>query len=255
MLPREEASTGTLRFLSSSQKDIAAISAHQRLQGMQKLCSIPATIEEEIPMRLIGLPVMCLLLVGCAIPPIFPPEIMKDVEQNSSAVKTWKEQSYHSSANFVPHKVVLAGQIMRVLTKSGGVVLLVEEEPADKYRGHDFTRVQKKDTFLYEISFRGFPDPSMLQRGNKLVVVGTTNGASQETIGSSAKVLPHLSAQCLHIWQIDELEANRFPYGDTPGYFPQERTFCDENGGSSSFTGSQVNEKRSSLQVRKAMDE
>lgn len=93
-------------------------------------------------MRLIGMPVMCLLLAGCAIPPIFPSEVMKDVEQNSSAIETWKEQSYRSSANFVPHKVVLAGQIMRVLTKSEGIVLLVAEKPMEKYRGHDFTRVQ-----------------------------------------------------------------------------------------------------------------
>lgn len=189
-------------------------------------------------MRLIGLPVMCLFLAGCAITPIFPPEVMKDVEQNSSAVKTWKEQSDRSSANVVPHKVILAGQIMRVLTKSEGVVLLVMEEPVEKYRGHDFTRVQQKDTFLYEISFRGFPDPGMLQRGNKLVVVGTTDGTSQETLGPGVKVLPHLSAQCLHLWQIDELEANRFPYGDTPGYFPPESTYCDENRAISLATGS-----------------
>lgn len=107
----------------------------------------------------------------------------------------------------------------------------------EKYHGHDFTCVQQKDKFLYEIFFKGFLDPGMLQRGNKLVVVWTTDGASQETIGPGAKVLPHLLVQCLHLWQIDELEANGFPYGDTAGYFPPERTFCDENRGSSLSTG------------------
>jgi len=185
-------------------------------------------------MRLIGLFAMCVLFTACATPPIFPPEIMKDVETDATALKSWKEQSYHpSSANLVPHKVELGGQIMRVIPKPGGWDLLVAEEPLEKYRWHDFTRVQRKDSFWYAIALNDFPDPSMLQRGNKLVVVGTTDRAATEIIGGAQKVLPQLLAQCLHIWQIDELEANRFPYGDTVGYFPPESTFCDESKGGS----------------------
>lgn len=136
---------------------------------------------------------------------------------------------------------------MRVIPKSEGVVLLVVEEPLEKYRSHDFTRVQEKDSFLYKVAFNGFPEPSMLQRGNKLVVVGTTDTASTEIISGASKVLPQLFAQCLHIWQIDESEANRFPYGDMPARSIQgQQTFCDESKGSSLSTGSHGDAKKGS---------
>lgn len=208
MLHRKEASTEALRSLSSPQKDIAAISAHQRLPGMQELCSAPVNHRKGNL-------------------------VMTDVEHNSSVIKTWKEQSYRSGANVVLHKVVLARQIMWVLRNRKAWSFLSWRSPRGKYRGHDFTGVQQKDKFLYEIFYRGFPDPGMLQRGNRLVVVGTTDGASEETIGPGAKVLPHLLEQRLHVWQIDEFEANRLPYGDTAGYFPLESMYCDEKMGSS----------------------
>lgn len=187
-------------------------------------------------MRISGIFAMCLLLGACATPPLFPPEIMKDVETTTFDFKAWEKEAFHpSSGNVVSHKVELGGQIMRMIPKPDGVVLLVIMEPLGKYRGHDFTRVEQDDSFWYAIAFNGFPEPSMLRRGNKLVVVGTTDRAT-EMIAGVPIVLPHLQAQCLRIWQIDELEANRFPYGDTVGYYPPDRTFCDESKGRSVST-------------------
>ena len=47
-------------------------------------------------MRIIGLFAMCLWLEACTTTPLFPPEVLKDVEANTFDAKAWKEQtSYH----------------------------------------------------------------------------------------------------------------------------------------------------------------
>lgn len=59
---------------------------------------------------------------------------MKDVEANTFDAKAWEDQAYHpSSANFVPHKVELAGQIIKAIRKPHGVVILAEEQPLDTH--------------------------------------------------------------------------------------------------------------------------
>ncbi|MBS0184240.1 MAG: Slp family lipoprotein [Nitrospira sp.] len=180
-------------------------------------------------MRLIRLFVICVLLEACIIMPMFPPEVMKDVEPDTFAVKVWREQAYRpSNADFVPQKVTLGGEIIQVIRKPEGVVLLVEKQPI----GGDPTKgskgVEREDSFWYAIVFNGAPKPDMLQRGNKLVVVGMTDTVDTEMIGGAPRVLPHLLAGCLHIWNTRDAEtANFFWYGGSMGHHPlEERTFC-----------------------------
>ena len=57
-------------------------------------------------MRTLGLFVMGVLLAACTTTPMFPPEIMKDVEKDTFDFKAWQEQAYYpSSTKFVSHKV------------------------------------------------------------------------------------------------------------------------------------------------------
>ncbi len=73
-------------------------------------------------MRLISLFARCSLFAACTNPPIFPSDVMKDVETNTFDVKAWgKQGSSLSSANFVYHNVELGGQIMRVIPNPGGI--------------------------------------------------------------------------------------------------------------------------------------
>src|SRR5574338_1565881 len=86
----------------------------------------------ESPMRSIGLVAMSVWLSACSTTPMFPPAVMKDVDANTRDVKDWEEQAYHpSGAAFVPHKVELAGEIIRVIQKPNDVVILAEEQPLD----------------------------------------------------------------------------------------------------------------------------
>lgn len=199
-------------------------------------------------MRIISLLAICSLLAACTIPPLFPPEIMKDVETDTLAFKAWKEKpSYPSNAHFLTHKVLLGGQITQVIKKPDGVVILAEEQPIDKYLGYGPTSVSRKGSFQFAIVFHDLPDVDMLQAGNQLAVVGTTASSSLGVIEGMPRGLPHLLAQCLHIWKSDGFETDFVPYESAGYYSLEKRTFCREESKNRALsTGSQDDEKKAS---------
>ena len=201
-------------------------------------------------MRLIGLFAMCLWLGACATPPLFPPEIMKDVESDILVLKTWKEQtSVLPGDHFVSHKVELGGQITQVIRKPDGVVILAEEYPNNKYLGYGPTSVRRKGSFEFAIVLHDSPDANMLEAGNQLAVVGATETSSSEMIDGKRRVLPHLRAQCLHIWKTDGFETDIVPWEGSMGYYPLEKqTFCRKEGtvGTLSTGDGQGNETKGS---------
>lgn len=185
-------------------------------------------------MRLIRLFAMCVLLEACILMPMFPPEVMEDVETNTFDVEAWKEQAYRlSNVDFVPQKVALGGEIIQVIPKPEGVVLLVEKQPIEGDPTKGSKGVERDDSFWYAIAFNGSLERDILRRGNKLAVVGMTDRADTEMIGGAPRMLPHLLAECLHIWNTrDAVTANFFCYGGPMGHHPaEERTFCLENDG------------------------
>lgn len=186
-------------------------------------------------MRMIGLFAMCLMLEACTVIPMFPPEVMKNVETYTFDVEAWQQQTYHpSNAGFVSHKVELGGEIIEVIRKPEGVVLLVEAQSIENHAAYGTKSVERADSFWYAIAFNGSPESGLFQRGNKVVVVGMTDKAGTEMIGGAPRVLPHLLAQCLHIWNNREAEVAEFSYyGGPMGHHPaEERTFClgDDSG-------------------------
>lgn len=193
-------------------------------------------------MRMIGLVMMSVWLSACSTFSMFPPAVMKDVEANSPDVKAWKDQAH-------PHKVEVAGEIIRVIQKPDGVVILAEEQPLDTNPASSPTSPQQDGAPWFAITFKGAVEPKLLQAGNRLTVVGTTHRASPEMFGGAPRMLPHLLAQCLHIWNTQEMEEAKFSYyGGPMGHHPpEERTFCLEgsNAGSSP-SGSQGNAKKAS---------
>lgn len=188
-------------------------------------------------MRMIGVVTMSVWLSACSTTPMFPPAIMKDVEANTFDVKAWEDQAYHpSGAAFVPHKVELAGEIIRVIQKPNGVVILAEEQPLDTPPAASPMKAEQDGAPWFAITFKGTAEPSLLQAGNRLIVVGTTQRASSEMLGGAPRMLPHLMAQCLHIWDTEGVK-NMHAYsnaGFARDYHAEERTFCLESSNASS---------------------
>lgn len=196
-------------------------------------------------MRSIAVSAMCVLLAACTNTPLFPPEIMNGVDNDSVALKAWKAQGSYPSAHFVSQKVEMEGTIIKVVPKPTGTIIVVEGHPISKDQLFDPEGQSGEGMFRFAIVFNGMLDPSMLQTGNRLVVIGATDKPGPESIGWIPKPLPHLRAQCLHIWKIDKSELNRFPYGEVSRSIQEERIFCrEENIGKQSSTGGQGDENK-----------
>ena len=192
-------------------------------------------------MRTLGLFVMSVLLAACTTAPMFPPEIMKDVEKDTFDFKAWQEQAYYpSSTQFVSHKVELGGRIIKVIRQPEGVVILAEKQPVEKYPGYSSNSAEQESPSMYAILFNGFPESGMLQVGNRLAVVGATDRAGAEVIGWTPMTMPHLVAQCLHIWNSRGFKTvDDFAYEGAMGYDPpEERTFCIKESEGSSLSAS-----------------
>lgn len=182
-------------------------------------------------MRIIGLFAVGVLLAACTTPPMFPPEIMKDIETDTLALTAWQAHTYDPTpTSLASHKVQLGGQITQAIRKPGGVVILAKEQAVNKYLGYGPTYAIRKDSFEFAIILNSFPDAGVLQAGNQLAVIGTTAGASPVVIGEIPRVLPHLLAQCLHIWKTDGYETDFVPYQGSMGYYRLEkRTWCQDD--------------------------
>jgi starvation-inducible outer membrane lipoprotein len=78
----------------------------------------------------------------------------------------------------------------------------------------------------FAITFQGKIEPPFLQRGNRLIVVGTTKTAKVVSVDDLVRSLPAVSAKCLHIWNTGGRDIADFPsYG--AGYETlEEDTFC-----------------------------
>lgn len=188
---------------------------------------------------------MWVLLAACTNTPLFPPEIMNGVSNDTVAIKAWKDQGSYPSAHFASQKVEMEGTIIKVVSKPEGTVIVVDGRPMGKDPLFEPKGQSSEGVFRFAIVFNGGLDPSMMQTGNRLVVIGETDKPGPESIGWIPKPLPHLRAQCLHIWKIDESELSRFPYGDISRSTQEERTFCHkENIGKSSSTGGQGDENK-----------
>lgn len=182
-------------------------------------------------MRIIGLIAISLWLGACSGTPMFPPEVTKDVEANSFDAKAWEQEAYQPShTTFVPHKVELAGEIIRVIQKSDRLVILAEERPLDTHLASRSTNDQQNGAPWFAVTFEGSVEPRLLQTGNRLFIIGTTYRAGPEMFGGAPRVLPHLKAQCLHIWDTEGVK-NKYWVSDSGSvqYKPEERTICLEN--------------------------
>lgn len=142
------------------------------------------------------------------------------------------DQSYHqSNTDLTPRKAKLAGVILEAIRNPDGVVILVKQEQLKEDTKTSPTSVEQDTAPWFALVFRGAVEPEVLQTGNHLIAVGMTDRASAESFGGAPRVLPHLQAQCLHVWNDLGVKNMYVCTGDVTyaGLYPaDERTFCLE---------------------------
>jgi starvation-inducible outer membrane lipoprotein len=165
--------------------------------------------------------VACILGFGaCSHPQLFSPDVMKDVDQNFDFSR-WRTVPNQT----LERKIQLGGSILQSERKDGGVTIVARQLPIVEHPAYG-----PKDTGKtggeFATTFQGPIESQFLQRGNRVIVVGTTKSASVVQLDDLPRSLPTVSARCLHIWSTEGRDIADFQsFGAGYETLP-EQTFC-----------------------------
>jgi len=163
---------------------------------------------------------ICLGAAACSPMQLFPPEVMEGVDPNFD-FSQWRMLPNQA----LERKIQLGGSIMQSERKDGNVTIVVTQLPIVEHPAYGPKNTGKRSG-EFAITFQGKIEPPFLQRGNRLIVVGTTKTAKVVSVDDLVRSLPAVSAKCLHIWNTGGRDIADFPsYG--AGYETlEEDTFC-----------------------------
>lgn len=123
------------------------------------------------------------LLAACTNTPLFPPEAMNGINNDTVAIEAWKDQVSHPSSDSASQKVEMEGTIIKVVPKPEGRVILIDGHPIGEGRLFHPTGDAGEGMLRFAIVFNGTVDLGMLQTGNRVVVIGVTDKPGSESIG------------------------------------------------------------------------
>lgn len=163
---------------------------------------------------------VCLGIAACSSRQLFSPEVMNGVDPNFD-FSQWRMVPNQA----LERKIQLGGSILHSERKDGNVTLVVTQLPIVEHPAYGPKDTGKRSG-EFAVTFLGQIEPPFLQRGNRLIVVGTTKAAKVVTVDDMLRSLPSVSAKCLHIWNTGGRDIADFPsYG--AGYETlEEDTFC-----------------------------
>ena len=169
-----------------------------------------------------ALSMMVLSLVACSTPPLFPPAVLEGVEKNFD-FKAWQT----SPSAYANRKVQLGGMIQDAQPTDEGVLIVTKQLPIVEHPAYGPSGSQRRPgSFEFAFLYRGKMPAPALEPGNRLIVVGTTQGAKAVTVGGATRTAPFLMAQCVHIWNTGGREIADFESSGA-GYQPlAEETYC-----------------------------
>ncbi len=185
-----------------------------------------------MPKRSIIIPSLLLLSVSCVEIATFPENGSPSINQTEDYISLVKHPTDHQGQS-----VRMAGRMAAIEKQAQGSLIIAEfmlfpknsnlrpETPQPDQR---YTPGKPRRRFLVE-----YPepiDPQFLWNGNEFMVFGQYTGTEEYVnLVGSPRAVPHIKAQCLHVWKTGSADLQEFT--DQPGlgfpyYPPMERTFC-----------------------------
>jgi len=159
-------------------------------------------------------------LGACSHPQLFSSDVMKDVDPNFDFSR-WRTVPNQA----LERKIQLGGSILQVERQDGGVTIVARQLPIVEHPAYGPKDTGKTGGEFATI-FQGPIDPQFLQRGNRMIVVGTTKAPSVVLVDDLHRNLPTLSARCVHIWATEGRDIADFQsFGAGYETLP-EQTFC-----------------------------
>lgn len=160
------------------------------------------------------------ILVACAAPGVFPPDTLKGVDANFDFAH-WRMVPNQADAK----KIQLGGRIIQAETKGDSITIVTAQLPIVQHPAYGPKDTGKRSG-EFAITYQGKIDPSFLQPGNRIMVVGTTHAPKVVSVDDLPKSLPTVMAACVHLWKTGGRDIADFPsFGG--GYETlEEDTFC-----------------------------
>ena len=157
---------------------------------------------------------------ACSHSQLFPSEIMEGVDPNFDFSR-WRMMPNQA----LERKIQLGGSIIQSERKDGNVTIVVTQLPIVEHPAYGPKDTGKRSG-EFAVTFLGPIESPFLQRGNRVIVVGTTKAAKVVSVDDVPRSLPSVSANCLHVWNTGGRDIADFPsYG--AGYETlEEDTFC-----------------------------
>lgn len=148
------------------------------------------------PMRGLLIVVACCALVSACSPSVFPYKALDGVNQDFDFAGWQLLQEPHPQ-----QKVQLGGRIVQAEIKDDMVTITATQLSIPKNPTHEPEEDKSSGEFL--IQYSAVIDPLVLRSGNKLIVVGETGSPGQIEVEKKVRLLPRITALCIHFWNTD----------------------------------------------------
>lgn len=162
----------------------------------------------------------CLTVGACSQRQLFPPEVMEGVDPNFDFSR-WRMVPNQA----LEQKIQLGGSILQSEQKDGTVTLVVTQLPIVEHPAYGPKDTGKRSG-EFAITYLGSIESPFLQRGNRVIVVGTTRTAKVVSVDDIPRSLPAVSARCLHIWNTGGRDIADFPSFGAGYETLEENTVC-----------------------------
>jgi len=159
-------------------------------------------------------------LNACAPSTVFSPEVLQGVDPHFDFTR-WRMLPNQAGEK----KIQLGGRIIQAETNGDNATIVVAQLPIVEHPAYG-----PKDTGKlsgeFAVTYQGKVEPSFLQRGNRIMVVGMTQAAKVVAVDDLPKSLPTVQATCVHIWKTGGRDISDFPSFGAGYETLEEETLC-----------------------------
>ncbi|MBI3357475.1 MAG: Slp family lipoprotein [Nitrospirae bacterium] len=160
---------------------------------------------------------------ACASYKVFPPKVLDGVDPNFDFTR-WRMMPNQAEAK----KIQLGGRIVQSEVKGETVTIVVAHLPVVEHPAYG-PKETGRHNGEFAITYQGTIEPTYVQPGNRVMVVGTTRPPKVVMVDDLARSLPTVAAQCVHFWNTGGREIADFPYYDGGYTTLEEQTVCANN--------------------------
>jgi starvation-inducible outer membrane lipoprotein len=161
-----------------------------------------------------------MVLNACATQGVFPLKVMNGVDSNFDFAR------WHKMPNEVEgKKVQLGGRIVQSQASGEIVTIVVAQLPIVDHPAYG-PKDNGKNNGEFVITYQGPIETSILQPGNRVMVVGVTQPSKVVTVDDLTRSFPIVAAQCLHVWTTQGRDIEEFPFFEAGYVTLEQKTIC-----------------------------